>query len=237
MSVDIETEISYASFGNYRKRLANNRFRQELVISVHEKVEEGVRRFGKNLELIEKRNVTVIGTIVHDNDLTFDSFHAQYESLVKDHSFLAREHVLDGVSYECTIWKHTKSYKDDDILQKLLDVIGKRDYQLSAETFSPGFCWVCGRIFMSRARLVYSQDKWYHLDYRPIWCSPECQVKVASHRLAQQRKAQRHSIDKTTSCKQCGLPFIPKRLGSSFCSSNCRLRHHRHTHSRMTNAD
>jgi len=220
----IETEISYASFGNYRKRLANNRFRQELVCIGSD--EGDVHAITKSLYLSSKSNKRVVATIIHDEAATLDDFHKKWDAI--EFPYFRMDFELDGVKYEHYSWT---TEQHDNIDGEMISVGGKTFLSgrliHSCDHYRPLVCWVCNRLFMNPTNYVHYQDKWVALNHAPIWCSPACQVKFASFQLARKRKAERQAIDKSTACQQCGVPFIPKRLGSRFCSSNCRLKSHR----------
>jgi hypothetical protein len=198
-----ETNLSYASFGNARKRLASERFTQELV--VFKDIHLPDIKLKEDFQIFEATEPREVGRIIHRHDSHMDAFQAALQEIRKEHSFFVY-FSLDGQFHE-SMWINKKS-------KELLSVLYTE----------PSICWICNRIFMTQDWHYFQNCKWSHgADPRP-WCSRECQVRYASVRLAYARKSQRHSTDKTTTCKQCSEVFTPKRLGAEFCSAKCRLR-------------
>ena len=162
----------------------------------------------EDFQILGSKEAKEVGQIIHTQDTRIDEFDSALQQIRKEHNFFVN-FSLDGRYYD-PIWMYKKS-KD----------------LLSLFYTEPFVCWICNRIFMKDGWYYYQNSEWLDGLHRQPWCSPACQVKYASFQLARKRKAERQAIDRSTVCQQCGAPFIPKRLGSSFCSSNCRLKNHR----------
>jgi endogenous inhibitor of DNA gyrase (YacG/DUF329 family) len=77
-------------------------------------------------------------------------------------------------------------------------------------------CPVCGQEFMARDN-----------GHAPLFCTEAC-AKI--HRAAthvQSKQPRPHVEHQPRACEQCGASYTPHRSDSHFCSTRCRVAHHR----------
>jgi len=210
-----ETADGYGHSGNVKSEEATKRFTQELVIY---RVKSGeLRKLTESTycQLHEKTDESV--TLVHTSDTGREAFEKELEKIANGYGFLGYGFLLDGVSYESHTWART--YRDGNKLE--LEVA------ITADACEPSLCQGCNRIFMAKYHAVHHKKTWLTYGRFPSYCSSSCQRKSSSIRQSARRKSVRQSLDRTTTCKECGTSFSPKRIGAMFCSSACRVKHHR----------
>jgi hypothetical protein len=215
-----ETEISYEKFLNRKKRVAIKRFRQELSVYCGKMADTPVF-VTKTLTLVPTADRKLVSTIIHDESSNAEKFSSEMKKLIYEFGYINLDFVLDGVKFPTYFWLTSTFDRDEDGYPKERST-------LSFDGYIVKVCWICNRLYMKPVVLVHHEEQWHFLkNSSAVWCSEECQVKFASYRLSEKRKAERHSIDKTTTCRLCGCNFTPKRQGAKFCSTKCRTAAHR----------
>jgi len=215
-----ETEISYEKFVNRKKRVAIKRFRQELSVYCGRQGDTPAV-LNKTLTLVPTVDRKLVSTIIHDESSNAEDFSSKMEKLVDEFNYFNLVFVLDGIEFETFFWLTTTFVKNENGWPEERSTVSFDGYYVKV-------CWICNRLFMYPVQMVHHERQWHSWGNRSdVWCSEECQVKFASYRLAEKRKAQRHSFDKTTTCQLCGCTFTPKKQGAKFCSGKCRTAAHR----------
>ena len=88
-------------------------------------------------------------------------------------------------------------------------------------------CLDCSRNFISAiSRIVNSNpSRFWKQQQRCNDCQPEYLRQQKNNR--QQRYRDNHRITRTATCQHCSNTFTPQRSTARFCSTACRVAHHR----------